>query len=57
MIVVEPSGNGRRVAEEAIRRRIGDSFGLYVDEVVGAERHGRPDDERQGAAGGDEGAL
>ena len=59
VIVVEPSGTVAATrSRDAIRRRIGDLFGLYVDEVVArAERHGRPDDQRQGAARGDQGAL
>ena len=38
--------------------RVSDVCGLYVDDVrAGAERHDRPDDERQGAARGDESAV
>ena len=43
---------------DAIRRRIGDVFGCtWTSRGARPERHHRPDDERQGAAGGDEGAV
>ena len=43
---------------DAIRRRIGDVFGLYVERRrLRPERKHRPDDERQGAAGGDQNAV